>query len=165
MWEPVALPFKNDTLPLSLPTADGIRACPNVLLERFSAKVVAVNDEIVVKFGTSIEVSEGQALIYLERHDPGVSAPRLYAMYEDSKQLFLVMQRAPGVQLTTLWPSLTEPEKDSIISNLSGIFDAMRDAQCPWPGLFAGIDGGRVYDYLFYSQKGDMGHLGRPLPR
>jgi hypothetical protein len=163
MWEPVALPFKNDTLPpstLTLPTADEIRACPNVLWERRTAKVVAVNDEIVVKFGTSIEVCEGQALIYLERHVPGVSAPRLYAMYIDSRQLFLIMQCAPGVQLSTLWPSLTESEKDSIVSKLSEMFNAMRNAQCPWPNFFGGVDGGSVRDYLFYSQKGEMKHLG-----
>lgn len=163
MWEPVALPFKNDTLPLStstLPSADEIRACSNVLQERRTAKVVAVNDEIVVKFGTSIEVCEGQGLIYLERHVPGVSAPRLYAMYEDSEQLFLVMQRASGVQLGSLWPSLTEPEKVSVVSKLGETFDAMRGAQCPWPGFFGGVDGGSVHDYLFYSQKGDMNHLG-----
>lgn len=161
MWEPVALPFKDSTRPLpTLPTADEIRACPNILWERTTAKVVAVNDEIVVKFGGGIDAWEGQALVYIERHVPSVSAPRLYAMYRDSHQLFLVMQRAPGVQLNLAWPSLTESEKDSIIAKLRRMFDAMRQAECPWPDFFGGLDGGGLHHYLFYSQKSDQKHLG-----
>jgi hypothetical protein len=70
MWKPVALPF-NNTLPLpTLPTTDEIRACPDVLWERTAAKVVAINDETVVKFGGGVEAWEGQALVYLEQHVP-----------------------------------------------------------------------------------------------
>lgn len=47
---------------------------------------------------------EGQALVYLERYVPEVPAPRLYAMYYDSKQVFLIMQRVPGVPLDSIWP-------------------------------------------------------------
>jgi hypothetical protein len=161
MWEPVSLLFKNNSLPLpSLPTTDEIRACTNILWEGIN-KVVAVNDEIVAKFGTCVHASEGQALIYLERHVPKVSAPRLYAMYHDSNQLFLVMQRAPGVQLDSIWPTLTESEKDNIIAKLDQTFDVMREAKCPWsPTFFGGLDGGCVYHYLFYCQKGDKKFLG-----
>lgn len=77
MWQPVALPFKDDSLPerLTLPTTDDTRTCPDVLWERNTAKVVAINDQIVAKFGGSINPQEGQALIYLERYVPEVSAP------------------------------------------------------------------------------------------
>lgn len=161
MWEPVTLPFQNNSLSLpTLPTTDEIRACPNILWERSTAKVVAVNDEIVAKFGGSITSAEGQALIYLQQHVPEASAPRLYAMYEDSDQLFLVMQRAPGVQLNSIWPSLTESEKDDIIAKLCQTFDAMRRTECPWPDFFGGLDGGSLRHYLFYSQKGDQKHMG-----
>lgn len=160
MWEPVSLPFKNNFLPLpSLPTADETRACTNVLWDGVS-KVVAINDEIVAKFGGSVDDWEGQALVYLERHASKVSAPRLYAMYHDSDQLFLVMQRAPGVQLDSIWPTLTESEKDDVIAKLGQTFDVMREAKCPWPDFFGGLDGGSVPHYLFYSQKGDQKYLG-----
>ncbi|TKA28687.1 hypothetical protein B0A50_03014 [Salinomyces thailandicus] len=159
MWEPIALPFKNDTAP-SLPTTEEIRACPFTLAETSVTKVVAVNDEVIAKFGGGIDVCEGQALVYLERHVPEVPAPRLYAMYRDSEQVFLIMQRAPGVELDSVWPSLTEPEKDSIIANLRRIFDSMRRTECPWPDFFGSLDGGSAHHELFYSQKGDERFLG-----
>ncbi|KAJ5928251.1 hypothetical protein N7466_007207 [Penicillium verhagenii] len=160
MWEPVAVPFENSQPLPCLPTTDEIRACTNVLWETLCSKVVAVNDDIVVKYGGIINTWEGQALVYLERHVPEVPAPRLYAMYHDSKQLFLIMQRVPGVQLDSIWPSLADFEKDDIIAKLQVIFDAMRKAECPWPGFFGGLDGNGVHHYLFYSQHGDHKFLG-----
>ncbi|KAK1144925.1 hypothetical protein N8T08_004640 [Aspergillus melleus] len=93
MWEPVALPFQSSHHLPTLPTTDEIRACTNVLSETRASKVVAVNNDIVVKYGYRVESWEGQALIYLERHVLEVPAPLLYAMYYDSEQqLILIMQ-------------------------------------------------------------------------
>ena len=160
MWKPVAVPFQNSHPLPNLPTTDEIRACTNVLWETMASKIVALNDDIVVKYGGCINSWEGQALVYLERHVPAVPAPRLHAMYYDSKQLFLIMQRAPGVQLNSIWPSLADSEKDDIIAKLQIIFDAMRRAECPWPDFFGGLDGGGLPHYLFYSQHGDEKFLG-----
>ncbi|KAJ5704586.1 phosphotransferase enzyme family protein, partial [Penicillium majusculum] len=96
---------------------------------------------------------EGQALVYLERYVPEVPAPRLYAMYYDSKQVFLIMQRIP-------FGPLAQCEKDEIIAKLQRIFDAMRKAECPWPDFFGGLDGSGIHHYLFYSQHGDHKFLG-----
>ncbi|GCB20805.1 hypothetical protein AAWM_03690 [Aspergillus awamori] len=119
MWEPVALPFQSShPLPTPLPTIDEIRACTNVLWEARASKVVAVNDNIVVKYGVRVETWEGQALIYLEQCVPEVPAPRLYAMHCESDERFLVMQRIHGVPLNSLWSSLAPSEKDDIITKL-----------------------------------------------
>ncbi|OJJ72572.1 hypothetical protein ASPBRDRAFT_54390 [Aspergillus brasiliensis CBS 101740] len=160
MWKPVEIPFQNSQpLPI-LPATDEIRACTNILWETMASKVVTVDDNILVKYGGCINTWEGQALVYLERHVPQVPAPRLYAMYYEGKQLFLIMQRVPGVQPDAIWPSLTSSEKDGIIAKLQSIFDAMRKAECPWPDFFGGLDGGGVHHYLFYSQHGDQKFLG-----
>lgn len=161
MWEAVDIPFQNCAPLPTLPTTEEIRACPNVLWETMGSKVVALNDDIVVKYGRYINTWEGQALVYLERYVPEVPAPRLYAMYHDSKQLFLIMQRAPGVPLNSIWPSLAESEKDDIITKLQHAFEAMRKAECPWPDFFGGLDRGPVPHYLFFSQRHeDEGFLG-----
>lgn len=156
----MAVPFQNFQPLPNLPTTDEIRACTNVLWETMASKIVAPNDDIVVKYGGCINIWEGQALVYLERHVPAVPAPRLYAMYSDSEQVFLIMQRAPGVQLNSIWPSLAGSEKDDITAKLQLIFDAMRKAECPWPDFFGGLDGGGLSHYLFYSQHGDEKFLG-----
>ncbi|KAK2750784.1 hypothetical protein FQN55_001794 [Onygenales sp. PD_40] len=161
-WQPVALPFRNSSLPPDLPplpTADEARTCPNVLWDRRS-KVVAVNDRIVVKFGKLANPWEGQALIYLEQHVPDIPAPRLYAMHHDSNQFFLVMQHVPGVSLDKIWPSPTMSQKDGITAKLQHIFGIMRQAESPWPNTFFGsLDGGPVHHYLFWSMS-DGRHLG-----
>lgn len=159
MWQPIALPFHNDNIP-ALPYVDEIRRCTTIIKERIYSKVVAVNDKIIVKYGGGIETWEGQALLYLEREVPNVPAPRLYAMYQDTEETFLVMQRLPGVTLDNIWTSLTETEKNSIVEQLRCIFQTLRAAECPWPNFWGGLDGGSVHHYLFYDQKGRGTHLG-----
>ncbi|KAJ6184666.1 hypothetical protein N7519_005967 [Penicillium mononematosum] len=161
MWQPVALPYKSGSLPLrALPTPDEIRACPNIISD-FVDKVVAINDEIVVKFGRIVYPWEGQALVYLEQHAPDVPAPRLYAMYRDAGDFFLVMQRAPGVRLDSIWSSLTESDKDDIVAKIRTAVDTLRQAKSPWPDDFYGsLDGGSCHYHLFWCRKGSGKHLG-----
>ncbi|KAJ5688498.1 hypothetical protein N7462_002890 [Penicillium macrosclerotiorum] len=159
MWKPIDIPFQNSQPLPTLPPTEEIRACTNILWETSASKIVAINDDIIVKYGGCIRVQEGQALAYLEQYTE-VPAPRLYAMYYDSEELFLIMQRVPGVQLDSIWPSLASCEKDDIIANLHIIFDMMRNIECPWPNFFGGLDGGSVPHYLFYSQSGDKKFLG-----
>ncbi|KKK13651.1 hypothetical protein AOCH_005112 [Aspergillus ochraceoroseus] len=119
MWTPVVVPFQNSQPLPTLPTTDEIRACTNVLWETMASKVVALNDDIVVKYGR-------------------FPAPRLYAMYHDSEQLFLIMQRNPRVQLDSIWPSLAPSEKDDIIAKLQRIFDAIQHGDGKSLGPFSG---------------------------
>ncbi|KAI1907376.1 hypothetical protein LOZ58_006523 [Ophidiomyces ophidiicola] len=152
MWAPVTLPYRSESPSIPrIPSTDEIRSCSNIIWESADTKVVAVNDEIVVKFGV-LPVHEGEALIHLERHAPQVPAPRLYAMFYDDKELFFIMQRMPGVQLDKIWSSLTESEKDDIISKLHRIFDDMRLIECPQFDFYGNLSGGGVSHYLFYSQ-------------
>lgn len=114
MWTPVELPFKSNGSP-ALPTTDEIRSCPEVIQRRSAKKVVALNDKVIAKLGGAIDVAEGQALIFQERHAPSVPAPRLHAMFRDGDETFLIMERAPGTQLDAVWPSLTESDRVSEI--------------------------------------------------
>lgn len=75
MWKPVVVPFQNSQPLPSLPTTGEIPSCTNVLWETMASKIVAVNDDVVVKYGGSTNIWEGQALVYLERHVPEFSSP------------------------------------------------------------------------------------------
>ncbi|RJE17990.1 hypothetical protein PHISCL_09670 [Aspergillus sclerotialis] len=153
MWKPVSLPYKSDSLPLpAIPTAAEIRACTNVLWDG-AHRIVALNNDVIVKYGGGLGATEGQNLIYLERYVPKVPAPRLYAMFEEDGKTYLIMQRIPGVPLDSIWKSLTDSEKNGITAKLIPVFDAMRKAECPWPDFYGGLDGGKVHHWLFYSQK------------
>lgn len=152
MWEPATLPYTNPNSTVHLPTTGEILACTNVLHESFfDRKLVAINDQIVVKFGRVDNSHEGQALIYLEKYVPDVHAPRLYAMYWDADQFFLVMSKVPGVQLEGLWTSLSDGEKDSVTSELRRMFEELRRVEFPWPDFFGSVDGGGVRHDLFVA--------------
>lgn len=160
MWKSASLPYKSNTNVVTLPTTEEIRACQDVLHERLASKVVALNDKVVAEYGFDIDPLEGQALSYLERHVPRIPAPRLYAMYYESDELFVVMQRVPGIRLDRLWASLTDDEKDSIVAQLQHTFARLRQTPCPKPHWFGGLDGGAIRHYLFYSQRDEEKHLG-----
>lgn len=81
-------------------------------------------------------------------------------MYYDCMQLFLVMERAPGVRLDTIWTSLTDTEKEAITAGLCRIFDIMKRAECPSPNFYGGLDGGSLRHYLFHKYAGEGVYLG-----
>ncbi|KAL2842129.1 kinase-like domain-containing protein [Aspergillus pseudodeflectus] len=119
-------------------------------------KVGAANDEIVVKYGHGVKEYESQVLIFLERYVPTIPAPRLYAMYRDldTREMFLIMQRIPGERLESVWPTLTESEKDDLVVKLRQIFNSLKEVQCAKPDFYGGLDGGFLRHYLFHNRKG-----------
>lgn len=88
--------------PTSLPTIAEIRACTNFLWEARCSKVVALNNNIVVKCGFGWKAGNVWLRSILKRV-PEVPAPRLYAIYYNSNELFMIMQGIPGVPLNPLW--------------------------------------------------------------
>lgn len=158
MWTPVRLPYFKpaDRLPAKLPTASEIRASPAIIKQRTGQAVVAASPQVLVKYGRGTAQREGQALLYLEDCIPSVPAPRLYAMFEDSKDLFIIMERIPGTDLESVWDDLSEERKSVLMQDLRTTFTEMRKAVCPWPNHFGAVDGGPVPDPLFYSATGDV---------
>lgn len=159
VWSPVSLPFQRpvENLPanLSIPTPDEIRNTTTIIKQRIGQTVVAVGRDILVKYGRSTSEREGQTLLYLETCLPKVPAPRLYSMYYDAEDLFIVMELVPGAPLDILWQDITEDEKTALTAELRCIFEGMRLAVCPDPAFFGSVDRGPVPDHLFYSMTGD----------
>jgi hypothetical protein len=120
MWKPVDIPFQNSQPMPSLPTTDEIRACTKVVWERWGNKMVKLNDDVVVKYGRGSNgyiFREGQTLVFLERHAPAVPAPRVFAMYEDGREQFLIMQRIRGATLESIRDSLGSLRRMILLPN------------------------------------------------
>ena len=117
--------------------------------------MVAPTPDFVVKFGSSTREREGQTLLFLEKYAPQVPAPRLYAMYREDGDLFIIMQRFPGIQLDEIWDDLSALEKNLITAQLRKIFCDMRSVPCPPAPFFGSVDGGPVPHHLFYSHIAD----------
>lgn len=164
-WKPASLPFtkRRDLLPTRLPTPAEIRASQAVIGQRSAQTIVAVTPDILVKYGRSTREREGQTLLFLEQCVPKVPAPRLYAMYHDSGELFVVMQRIPGVSLDQVWDCLSNEEKAALTVKLRTLFDDLRDVACPTPGYFGAVDGGPVPHPLFYCEAEGNDHITGPF--
>lgn len=143
--DPVPLPYFRhpDELPAALPTSNEIETAlatlPTTRHPEFDGRLVVIRKHFVVKYGQRVTENEGNALLFIEKH-LSIPTPRLYAMYRDKEQLFLVMQFMPGKDLKSSWPSLSEGEKVSISGQLRNIWDSMRSL--PSPDLYCNITKG-----------------------
>ncbi|PGH12248.1 hypothetical protein AJ79_04428 [Helicocarpus griseus UAMH5409] len=130
----VTLPYFSDASTLSgpLPTQQEIETATNTLptiqhLE-YDGRIVLIREQSVVKYGRYVPENEGQVLLFIERN-LSIPAPRLYAMYRKEEKAYLIMQYVPGTDLDTLWSSLSNLDKQSILDQLQSMFDEMRTRQ------------------------------------
>lgn len=162
---PPPVPYFRDPtdLPGPLPTAeeisDGLSKSDMSLrrsIQGSEGGVCVVRDMFVVKAGHMVTENEGSTLLFLEQQCPGIPSPRLYAMYrkESSGQLCLVMEYLPGVDLRSLWTSLSLDSKSSIASQLRSMIAQMR-ALTPPDRFIGGVCGGPLHDPLFSTVKPD----------
>ncbi|KAI5464341.1 phosphotransferase family protein, partial [Mariannaea sp. PMI_226] len=153
---PVQLPYFRDAteLPGPLPTLNEIHNSPSNLSPRRKAMggsggVCCIRDIYLVKYGTSVTENEGNALLFIENHSK-ISTPRLYAMYRHSRSgpLYLVMEYIQGINLHSIWASLSVESKSSITQELRQIFLQMRSLNPP-QNFIGGVCGGSVPSPIF----------------
>jgi hypothetical protein len=142
-------------LPGPLPTLSEIHSSPESQLSprrnglSSPGGVSVVRGIYVVKYGKRVTEYEGHALLFIEKHLQ-IGAPRLYAMYQDKASgcFYLIMEYIQGVNLGSIWPSLSEESKLSVTMQLKGMFDQMRSLKPP-NNFIGGIDGGTLRDTPF----------------
>ncbi|KAM5471843.1 hypothetical protein MauCBS54593_003249 [Microsporum audouinii] len=152
----VTLPYYKDdsllpsALPIQREIATATKLLPTIRSPDYDGRIVVIRDQYVVKYGTHVLENEGHALLFIEQH-LSIPAPRLYAMYREGEKLYIIMQFIPGVDLQSLWPSLSNFDKKSILGELRCIFDEIRSL--PPKGFFGGVMGGPVPHRYFYSRE------------
>ena len=160
---PLKLPYFRDAaeLPGPLPDPLEIRNTPKSdLTSRRNAwedraGMCLIRDIYVVKFGIDVTENEGNALIFIEKHLK-IPAPRLCAMYRDvpSGPLYLVMEYIHGVDLESVWKSLSVETKSSIAMQLRSMFTQMRSFSPP-QDFIGGICGGSMPEPVFGTYSPD----------
>lgn len=143
---------RQKDLPAPLPTALEILASKDVIKgvgAQEARKVVGVGKYYIAKYSRYNDHIEGQNLLFLEQNNLHGFAPLLYAMWTEADgTLFLVMGRMRGDTLEALWPTLQEPDKCQILSQVRDILTSIRSI--PNQHFFGSVDKSHVAHHLFY---------------
>jgi aminoglycoside phosphotransferase (APT) family kinase protein len=134
------LPYFADeaSLPDALPTPEEIESATEILNERMcgaSGKVVGVGDHFIVKYGSFVNLQEGQTMLFLQRSST-IPVPRIYALYqklgpENNIYSYIVMERIRGPTLASVWLKIGQTEKEAVASQLRHAFEEMRKLESP----------------------------------
>lgn len=155
MWTPPKLPYyvAADQLPAPLPTTQEIRACSTILHQRSTVTVKAIGTHFVVKYGPGTKIREGNNLNYLHQHLSGLPIPRLWAMYNEDEDVFIVMEFFDGNTLQDIWPSLQPPDKSAIAKQIRSIMDQLRALRPPESPFYGSLECGPVPYFLFSTME------------
>jgi aminoglycoside phosphotransferase (APT) family kinase protein len=89
-------------------------------------KVVALGDDVVIKFGKTIDPTELHIMQYLTMNCPAVRCPKPLGFVVLGKVRYLFMTRVQGSTLHSLWPSLMVQQRDGVRNSLEEMLSAMR---------------------------------------
>jgi hypothetical protein len=112
----------------SLPSPSDVRlaAGPQTNIHR-PVPVLFPSLNLIVKYGLTITIAEGQCLWAIRRFCPTVPVPEVYGWYQEGGEAFLYMQIVDGVTLQQGWPDLDVEEKYEICTQLRCIIDDLRE--------------------------------------
>ncbi|KAL6229960.1 hypothetical protein BDW75DRAFT_249133 [Aspergillus navahoensis] len=119
---------------VSLPTETEIDDAQDIALEYGGRRIVRVGHYFAVKFGKGVNLLEGENLLFV-REKTNIPVPR---------QVY-------GETLQALWPQLTLPEKDSIMSTMRVYFVELRSL--PPPEYYGSLGGRSLLDEIFWTQE------------
>jgi aminoglycoside phosphotransferase (APT) family kinase protein len=116
-----------------LPTIAQIKAATEILSQPDAhARVVKINDQIAVKFGTRVSLLEAETMKFIAANSR-VPVPRVFAAFSEieTKMNFIVMEFVPGRTLEALLPTLSAEEKVEINIQVKNAIDELRKLQAP----------------------------------
>ncbi|KAL2835593.1 hypothetical protein BJY01DRAFT_252505 [Aspergillus pseudoustus] len=97
---------------------------------------------------------EGQNMIFA-KENTSVVVPQAYALYSNPEtgENYTVMEQIHRETLLSLWPELSQSDKDLIMTTLRSYFDEMR--RLPSPGYYGSLGGGAVLDEIFWTKEAE----------
>lgn len=147
--EMLTLPFRHPAPPAPLPSDSEIENPDEVLGSKIGSTVVRVGTQFVVKYGYTIDPIEAETMIFV-KHATSIRVSEVYAVYrsESNSMVYIVMEYITGSTLLEQWGHLTQPEKTTIMADLRGQVDVLR--QLPSPGYFGGVGGQHMPNGIFW---------------
>lgn len=124
-------------------TAKRCHAGTTVLYKQLTRKVVLTADNVVVKSGEHISVSEAEAMKVAARAD--IPVPQLLGTSQTERETSIRMSYIRGETLEKVWPNLSEQQRQDIAAQIRDILIKMRSLTPP-EGFIGSCDGTGVWD-------------------
>jgi hypothetical protein len=142
-------------LPSPLPSSKQVREAPDNIqeIDVDAGRRVVIVGPYLVKYGKYASPLEGLNLLFLEQTLPDIPAPKLYAMWREGNEVFLVMEFFEGETLDKLWKTLGDRDKDTTVKMLRDIFKSLHSL--PTSGFFGSITKGPIPYHLFWDPDKD----------
>ncbi|KAK4235058.1 kinase-like domain-containing protein [Achaetomium macrosporum] len=124
----------------------------------FSLARLLPDGKTVVKSGKTIRATEGYTMRFVRQHTR-IPVPEVYSVYKDEQSgaVHIVMEYIEGKPLDEVWSTLTADEKQSVMRQLRGYFQELRQIK----GTFIGsVDGSGCDDQFFENAPGACGPYG-----
>lgn len=121
-----------------------------ILHQMSGCTITRPDDSTVIKKGTRVIMDEEPALRLAKEH--GLPVPRVHeAQQSAGREVSLRMDYVPGKRLDSVWPTMTDEEKDSICQQLRQILTTMRSIVPPEKAHIGSCSGGIARDCRSYS--------------
>jgi tRNA A-37 threonylcarbamoyl transferase component Bud32 len=121
----------------------------------FCTARLLTDGKTIVKTGEDTRVAEATTMEFVRQHT-SIPIPEVYNVYRDKESGFvrIVMEFVEGKQLDHAWVHFTDDEKESVIQQLRGYFQELRQIK----GKFIGsVDGSACDDQYFSDDLGGYG--------
>jgi Phosphotransferase enzyme family len=152
IMEQIPIPYfaSSKDLPADLPSTDAIESATEIFLEQTARKVVGIGPHFIVKYGLAICLEEGRTMVFL-KNNTAVPVPQIYALFNSDAngKSYVIMERARGESLDTVWDSMNDVQKEKVASQLRSVLVELRSL--PTPGGYCSLGVKPLRDHIFYT--------------
>jgi hypothetical protein len=107
----------------------------------FPPGVYRIGSRFIVKCHSYVRYTESATMIFIATHTT-IPVPRVHDFFVNQRG-YLIMEFINALSLDTLWNSMTEDQKQSILTQVQGY---LRQLAPPNPGHVEAIDGSTLFD-------------------
>ncbi|TVY53960.1 hypothetical protein LCER1_G007144 [Lachnellula cervina] len=122
----------------------------------FQGGVFQIPFNRIVKFGRDVQLAEAAALRFVAKHTT-IPVPKVHCAFEHKHVKYIVMDRIDGEEIGKGWSERPEAERASLLRQLKGYFDQLRNIPHPRPGIIAAVDMQELYEPRTYNGRYGFG--------